>query len=276
MNCPECGSLNIKTDFLAGEIVCIDCGFTLEHQVTAAPAPGEIYGKPHRGPPLTEALHDRGLGTLLPEKAGRLAKLHSRVATSSPKDKHLARLLSEIGWVVGRTGASNEVLEHASHLGRKAVMQGVVRRASRAVACAVVYLAMRESGYHRTLNDLCVATNVSFRSLARHCRTLIFKLSIKPRADEPEKLLPKLIYSLGLPPSLESTALVELNALRARGLTLGRRPMTISAAAVYLASISRGIPVSMAKVASAAPVSDLSLRNLIRAARDEKVMSGKS
>lgn len=78
--CPECGSERLIRDYKASEIVCIDCGFVVVERIADFEQEWRSFEisqatkKSRVGMPLTYAIHDKGLSTIIDSKNKDAAK----------------------------------------------------------------------------------------------------------------------------------------------------------------------------------------------------------
>ncbi len=269
MSCPECGSTDIRLDEESGDLFCSACGYIVEQRVaTLKPDSSELLGDGARiGPPLTSRLHDQGLGTLIPQRNERLAKLQTVVATDGYVERLMTRLLGELHWLASRLKASDDVVEIAAKYCRQAVVKRVVIRCSRATAAALIYIALRETGMIRPLQEVALAANAPLRMVFRSYRKLVLELGLKPRQEEIPYIVSLLLKRLELPHILEERAMEVVEMLKKRGLVQGRKPQAISAVAVYVAARGSEHRVPLARVAATAGISEPTLRSIIKALR---------
>lgn len=256
-NCPECGG-RVTLDKTTGDLVCVDCGYVEEsREATMEATFSDTVGSGARaGPPLTKRLHDGGLGTSPPRgKAGLL---------DTPSDRLLRRMLMELYWISSRFGLSDDVREIAAGICRAAVRRGVITRCTRTAAAAVIYLALRGSGASRTLNSVALVSNVPPKPLARYVRRISYELKLRPCGNAAERLVAFLAERLGLKHEVEVRALEILEELSSSGFSQGRRPQTLSAAAVYLASLERGRRIPLSRLSAELGVSEPALRALLK------------
>lgn len=254
ITCPECGGV-IKFDDIAGDIVCVKCGYVMQDRyATLSPSGDEFMGEKARvGLPLTHRLHDYGMGTTPAE-----------MQQERKSEKLLQRILGELHWVASKLKLSAEVEEIAAKICRNAVKKKAINRSSRAAAVAVIYIALKAVGMGRTLYDLSLACNTPLKPLARQVRRLMVKLQMKPLVDDPEKMVSVVLKRLDLPSDLEIEAIDVIKVMRKIGLSQGRKPQAVSAAAVYIVCKRKGIRISMSRISSEMGISEPTLRKLIR------------
>ncbi|MEM1947173.1 MAG: transcription initiation factor IIB family protein [Candidatus Caldarchaeum sp.] len=253
MNCPVCGATSHVLDSLTGEVVCSFCGAVIEEKTVSTKATQKMLANSRGGvgPPVTELLHDKGIGTI---RSGRF----------SPRDeKLLVRLLGDVFWVADKICVPREVAETAGELARKAVATKAVKKARKTTAAALVYISCSHHGFCRTLEDIASNTDIPVNQLNREVGRMVFGLKIKVKPLDVSSLIERISRSLEL--SHETTAAAcEIYRISTFSRKLaGRKPSAISAAAVYIACRKHGVKTTMTQLAEAGKISLLTLRKTI-------------
>ena len=203
--CPECGGSRLMKDYESAEIVCMGCGYVVVAQLTDQGPEWRAFDSEQRakrarvGAPVTFTIHDKGLSTMIDwhdrdvhgkslphgQKAQiyRLRKWQRRIRVSDATERNLAFALSEISKIANNLNLPKNVLETASVIYRKAVKERLIRgRSIQGVTAAAIYVACRQCGLARTLEDISQASSVNKKEVARSYRFLIKQLVyfIKP------------------------------------------------------------------------------------------------
>ncbi|MEM2973487.1 MAG: transcription initiation factor IIB family protein [Candidatus Caldarchaeum sp.] len=251
--CPFCGSAERRYDQAVGEVICASCGTVIAEREPSTTPPKKMFfnGKNSVGPGLTSLLHDRGLGTV---KTSRL---------SSPNEKLLSRLLSEVVWVSDKLVLPKHVAEKAGELVRLAVAEGVFRRSRRASAAAAVYIASNHLNHSKTLQELAAAADVPVALLAKEVSRTVFGLNLKAKAPDYEMFMHRIARTLNLEHEVLEEGCRILKEWRERNLVAGRKPSSVAAAAVYFACRRLGVKVYVARLAEAGCVSAPTLKRII-------------
>src|SRR5512139_953810 len=183
-SCPECGSTRIMRDYECAEIVCMDCGFVVAAKIADRGPEWRAFDDEQRakrarvGAPLTYTIHDKGLSTMIDwhdrdiygkrlspgQKAQiyRLRKWQRRIRVSDATERNLAFALSEISKIANALNLPKNILETASVIYRKAVTEHLIRgRSIQGVAVASIYVACRQCGLARTLDEIAQASSVN-------------------------------------------------------------------------------------------------------------------
>lgn len=199
--CPECGSTRLMRDYECAELVCMDCGYVIAAKIADRGPEWRAFDDEQRakrtrvGAPLTYTIHDKGLSTMIDwhdrdiygkglspgQKAQvyRLRKWQRRIRVSDATERNLAFALSEITKIANNLNLPKNILETASLIYRKAVKERLIRgRSIQGVTSAAIYLACRQCGLPRTLEEIAQASNVNKKEVGRSYRFLIKELNL--------------------------------------------------------------------------------------------------
>ena len=282
--CPECGSTRIMRDSEFAEIVCMDCGFVLATKLADRGPEWRAFDDEQRakrtrvGAPLTYTIHDKGLSTMIDwhdrdiygkrlspgQKAQiyRLRKWQRRIRVSDATERNLAFALSEISKISNRLSLPKNILETASVIYRKAVKEHLIRgRSIQGVTAAAIYVACRQCGLARTLEEIAQASNINRKEIGRSYRFLIKELDYFIPPLKPSQYITKFSNQLTMQGKVEEIAHKILTTARELKLTSGRGPTGIAAAASYIASVLTGERKTQREIAEIAQVTEVTIRN---------------
>jgi transcription initiation factor TFIIB len=176
------------------------------------------------------------------------------------------RSVHDLNILAKRLGLSREVSQRAGTILSEAARMrfAVVRRP--VLAAASLYVACREHKVPVTLRDLAEATGTEPREVGRCYMAMLERMHITRPYLNGNRYLNRL--TLGRALSEETYKVSEEMISRATEAGLGgRNPMTLAAAALYLACCSMGEKVTQAQVAEAAGVGEESVRECCKAIR---------
>jgi transcription initiation factor TFIIB len=283
-SCPECGSTRLMRDYECAEIVCMNCGFVLAAKITDRGPEWRAFDDEQRtkrtrvGAPLTYTIHDKGLSTMIDwhdrdiygkslspgQKAQvyRLRKWQRRIRVSDATERNLAFALSEITKIANNLNLPKSILETASVIYRKAVKERLIRgRSIQGVTAAAIYLACRQCGLARTLEEIAQASSVNKKEVGRSYRFLIKELNYSIPPLKPSQYITKFSNQLTMQGKVEEIAHKILAAAKELKLTSGRGPTGIAAAASYIASVLTGERKTQREIAEIAQVTEVTIRN---------------
>ncbi|MCD6431666.1 transcription initiation factor IIB [Candidatus Bathyarchaeota archaeon] len=282
--CPECGSTRLMRDYESAEVVCMDCGYVIASKIADRGPEWRAFDDEQKakrarvGAPVTYTIHDKGLSTMIDwhdrdvygkslspgQKAQvyRLRKWQRRIRVSDATERNLAFALSEITKIANNLNLPKNILETASVIYRKAVKERLIRgRSIQGVTAAAIYLACRQCGLARTLEEIAQASSVNKKEVGRSYRFLIKELNYFIPPLKPSQYITKFSNQLTMQGKVEEIAHKILAAAKELKLTSGRGPTGIAAAASYIASVLTGERKTQREIAEIAQVTEVTIRN---------------
>lgn len=282
--CPECGSTNLIRDDERAEITCLNCGLVISERMTdpgpewRAFNPEQKEKRTRVGAPITLTIHDKGLSTIIdwrdkdiygkdltPRKRAqvyRLRKWQRRVRISDATERNLAFALQEIERITSQLGLPKSIHEEAALIYRKAVEERLVRgRSIESMAAASVYAACRRYNMPRTLDEITRVARVGKKDIGRSYRFMAKELLKKINPTSPVEYIPRLVSQLGLIGDVQTYAKMIVDVAKDSGLTSGRGPIGVAAAAIYIASVILNEKKTQREIATAAGVTEVTIRN---------------
>lgn len=161
--------------------------------------------------------------------------------TKSTRNQALNQTLKELSEMGERLNASRSVVERAQTI-FKTVQEGnlLKGRPSDAIAAACLHLACRQEDVGRTFKEMCAVSKVSKKEIGRCTKllesalgtTLVPKSSVVCAAD----FIPRVCSNLSLPVEVQNAALDIARKSTDLDTVMGRSPVSVSAAAIYMAS----------------------------------------
>ncbi len=282
--CPECGSPKFVRVYERAELVCAECGFIVHDKIMDMGPEWRAFDQEQRdrrgrvGAPMTFTIHDKGLSTMIdwrdrdshgkdltPKRRAqiyRLRKWQRRIRVSDATERNLAFALSEVDRMSSHLGLPRNVREAAAVIYRRAVEERLIRgRSIEGVAAAALYAACRECKVPRTLDEIAEVSRVSKKEIGRSYRFISRELLIHLRPTSPIDYIPRFGSELGLSGEVQSKAIELLKDAVKKGLTSGRGPTGVAAAAIYIASVQCGERRTQRDVADVARVTEVTVRN---------------
>ncbi|MDH5732526.1 MAG: transcription initiation factor IIB [Candidatus Bathyarchaeota archaeon] len=282
--CSECGGIRLMRDHENAEIVCMDCGFVVATKLADRGPEWRAFDVEQRakrtrvGAPLTYTIHDKGLSTMIDwhdrdiygkrlspgQKAQiyRLRKWQRRIRVSDATERNLAFALSEISKIANTLSLPKNIVETASVIYRKAVKKRLIRgRSIQGVTSAAIYVACRQCGLARTLEEIAQASSIHKKEVGRSYRFLVKELDYFIPPLKPSQYIAKFSNQLTIQGKVEEIAHKILGAAKELKLTSGRGPTGIAAAASYIASVLTGERKTQREIAEIAQVTEVTIRN---------------
>jgi transcription initiation factor TFIIB len=134
-------------------------------------------------------------------------------------------------------------------------------RSVEAMAAAALYMACRMMKMPRPLDELVRYTKASRREVARCYRLLLRELNVKVPISDPVLYISRIAEQLKLSGEVVKTAIDILQKAKKAGITAGKDPAGLAAAAVYIAALMHGDNRTQKDFAVAAGVTEVTVRN---------------
>lgn len=282
--CSECGATTVVEDLNRGEQVCGECGLVLsDHRIDTgaewrAFSSEESDARSRVGAPMRYTVHDKGLSTIIDwrdrDTSGRklsptrrseiyrLRKWQIRSRVHSSLDRNLAQAMSELERLSSQLGLPKPIRELAAVLYRKSIIKKLVRgRSIEAMVAATLYAACRIRLKPRPLDEVADASRVDRKKLGQCYRLLLRSLHVRIPLSNPVDYISRFACELGLSSPVQLRTVEILNRSRAIGLTIGRDPLGLAAAAIYVASIMLDERRTQREIAEVARVTEVTVRN---------------
>ena len=282
--CPSCSNKKTITDSESGEVVCSKCGRGLSDKLLETGpewrtfAADETDTRARTGMPESLARHDMGLSTIVGRadrdasgnkldpamriRMNRLATWDMRSQFHTAKDRSLSQAFFQLDVLKDKLGLSDGIVEKTAYIYRRALSNNLTRgRTISGVLSAAVYIACREMGAHRTLDDIAMACNVRRKELSRDFRILHSRLDLKIPQQDPMKCIAKVANKVKLSEKTKRKAAEIMSNVMKEEISAGKDPMGMAASVLYLSCIKSGEAVSQMSIARAAGVTEVTVRN---------------
>ena len=280
--CPDCKGTHLKRDYDHAEIVCADCGLVLEDNIVDTGPEWRAFDMQQEnalaraGPPMSTTLPDKGLSTeISPTNRDyygrsisnknqsmlfRMRKWQRRARASKSAERNMAVAMREMQAVATNLKLPRRIQETAAFIYRRAIQeQSLSGRAIEMVACAALYAACRQEGVPRTLTEISRHSRYSRKEISRTYQVMVKALKMHSMPPLPEDYLPRICSKLELP-KVEGAARDLLRAAQDVPLT-NSVPISLAAAAVYIASIVNNERRKQKDVARAADLTEVTIRS---------------
>ena len=282
-NCSECGE-NILLDENRGLLVCEKCGLVhSEKHIDQGPEwrafdSDQRKKRTRTGAPMTLMIHDKGLSTMIDWKNRdifgkeisakirgqiyRLRKWQSRIRVSDATERNLTFALSELDRMASNLDLQRNLRECSAKIYRDAVEAHLIRgRSIEGVAAASLYAACRMYKVPRTLNEIAEVARVDKKEIGRSYRFISKELELNLNPTKPLDFLTRFVSELQLSTECQQLAKKIIKMAELRGLTSGRGPTGVCAAAIYAASILAKERRTQRIIAKTSQVTEVTVRN---------------
>jgi len=282
--CPECGNSKMIQDSGSGETVCGVCGLVITDTTIDTGPEWRAYTHMEKkkrnraGLPLSFTLHDKGLSTMIGpigrdasgkriprdtmSKMFRLNRWNNRSTINASENRNLAQALRELQKISEKLHIPSIVQERAALLYRKALRNGLVRgRSISSMVLASVYLSCRMTQTPRTLEDFARHSHFNKKKIARCYRVLLTELNLRAPVPKPQIRIPKIASKVNLSERTQRKAIEIIEEAERLKITMGKDPMGMAAAALYIACVMNEERRTQKDLADASGVTEVTIRN---------------
>ena len=283
-NCIQdvCKEGPIITDNELGEITCGSCGTILDEKTIDGGPENRYFTKEDYmtntrfGPKIKLSFGDMGLSTFInsQNKDSSGKRLPNKIRSTfyrlrkqdqfskSKKNRVFIEAFVILDGIRSRLNLPESVVEKSAYIYRKAVAHHLVRGRSRPVLVAAsVYTACRFTNTPRTLKDVANAANVQKKILQKTYMNLVRTLEINLGTFEPLDFITRLSTLVNVSEKIRRDAIYFIKRAKELEITAGRNPIGIASAALYFSCVCNKENVSQLKIAEAAGITTVTLRN---------------
>ena len=275
----------LVTDPESGEIICRNCGMVMLDNLQDSRPEWRSFttddvnnSRSRTGMPTSLARHDKGLATIIgranKDASGqvldaamrstmeRLRTWDFRTQAHTSTDRNLRQAFGQLDRLKDKLGLPDSVIEKTAYIYRKVQERGLVRgRTISSVLAAAAYIACREMGMSRTLDDIADLNNIKHKELARTFRLLVLELDLKVPMIDPMKCVVKVANKAKLSEKTKRQAMNIMHGIIKSGVAAGKDPMGLAGSVIYMSSINTGEPITQMDIADAAGVTEVTIRN---------------
>jgi transcription initiation factor TFIIB len=276
---------SIVTDPECGEDICANCGTVLSDKIIPAfpewrgigQYDNQIIGE-RRGMPLSLAIHDTGLSTVIgkenrdasgkhldPTLRSRFWNLRmwDHLLQYDSGSRNLTHAFVQLRACKEKLGLPNSVVERTAYIYRRVQKKRMVMgRTTGGVLAACVYIACRQAGIPRNLNDIAKASNITYKEISSAYRLIVSGFDLRVPSIDPIYCLVRLANATEVSEKVKRQSIIFMKVIIEKELSAGKDPMGLSAAVLYLACQHYGDTTKTQRYfADAAGVTDVTIRN---------------
>ena len=298
--CSICKSNNVITDPESAEILCSKCGMVISDKIQEKGQESRTFlnneaeDTRRTGMPTSLALSDMGLSTVIGRsdkdasgyeiKPSMLSTIHRlrtwdfRTQVGTSTDRNLRFAFNELHTLKDKLGLPDTIIEKTAYIYRKKPIFTLnfvqERRLARgrsvsALLAAAIYIACRQMGVPRTLDDIAIISNINRKSIAKCYRLVIYELDIKIPTLDPMKCIVKVANKAVLNEKTKRHAIDVMSNVTKKEISAGKNPMGLAATVLYISCIKTGEHRTQKDISQAAGITDVTLRNGFKDIRDK-------
>jgi transcription initiation factor TFIIB len=249
----------------------------------------EYENRSRTGTPMSLAIHDMGLSTVIGrtgrDASGkkidtamhatmqRLRTWDSRAYIHDSSDIGLIHAFNELDILKDKLALPYAVVEKAAYIYRKAQYKKLARgRLVSGLVAASVHIACREMSTTRTLKDIAAASGIKRKHLAKAYTLLHIELDIKVPLPDQTKCIAKVANKANLSEKTKRLAIKIMDEIKRKDddiLSAGKNPMALAGTILYFSCLKTGENKTQVDMAEAAGVTEVTIRNRSRDLKDK-------
>ncbi len=283
VSCKECHEKLVFADDV-GEQVCGSCGVVDEGlNSSASNSPDYVAAMTNsavRERPTSRMMYDLDLPTFIGSQNfdgnGRriqgsyeltqLRKWNKYTASEGSNRQNAVKAMREIDQIVGAVGLPNSVAIEACEIYRRGLKSGVTRsRSITGMAAAAVLVACSIVGANCPKEEIGRLKLAASRSSIRHYHKLLQRnMNIRVTMTDPSREVSRIAQNSGITGKVERRSLEILAQVKDDPTLAGKRPNSVAAAALNIASILMGQRTNQVRIAFAAGITPITIRKRTR------------
>ncbi|MHA2425107.1 MAG: transcription initiation factor IIB [Candidatus Thorarchaeota archaeon] len=282
--CSSCGFQDFHMDRVRGEQICTTCGSVISaHIIDPGPewrsfTSEEYNARARTGSPANLMLPDKGLSTMIgwtdKDASGRsisgsrraqiyrMRKWQRRSIFSQTDKRNLSLALMEMNRMASQLGIPRDIKETASQVYRVSLSKRLIRGKSiSSMAAASLYIACRIHKVPRRLDEVTEEAGMDRYKLGKAVRHIVRYTGIKLPLPSAIYLVPRISSEVGMGGTAVKEAISIITRAQEYGITAGKDPGGIAAAALYIAGVITDDRFTQREIAAAACVTEVTIRN---------------
>ncbi|XP_029846304.1 transcription initiation factor IIB isoform X3 [Ixodes scapularis] len=272
--CPDHPDAALVEDYRAGDMICPQCGLVVGDRIVDVGTEWRVFPneKSNNDPARVGAsenplLNGSDLATMIGKGTGDASFDESGTAkyqnrkTMSSSDRALVNAFREISNMADRINLTKTIVDR-SNLLFKQVHDGktLKGRSNDAIASACLYIACRQEGVPRTFKEICAVSKVSKKEIGRCFKLILKALETSVDLITTGDFMSRFCSNLGLPSSVQKAATHIARKAVELDVVSGRSPISVAAAAIYMASQASEDKKSQKEIGDIAGVADVTIR----------------
>ena len=265
-----CNDVTSVTDSITGEIVCSVCGLVVSGPGYGDPAVQDSYE------PGVSKAYGRHAGTKIGkfdhtgQKVGGYGWLKMRDAHSKPRRQTEVKSIIMLRGACDKLGLPEMIRDNTIDMINACRPMGLTRGLPITAATAgALFIACRQEGIPRTLSEITKTLDARMKLASNATAKIIMLLDLHIEPPDASAYIPRILSEIGAGEIVNRKAREMFAVFKAKRLDISKKPTSFAAAVVYLACIEVGSPITQKKIARAADVTEVGMRNNIK-----KIMAG--
>ncbi|XP_063729036.1 transcription initiation factor IIB-like [Symsagittifera roscoffensis] len=272
VTCPEHPDATMIEDYRAGDMVCSMCGKVVVERCIDVSSEWRSFAdsgedKSRVGEVENHLLTGSGLGTVA-ERTSHLShndqfdySRQTMVRAQNTADRTLTAGYREITTMADRINLQETIITRAKTCYKQLIESGKYRGKNRiAVAASCIHIACRQEGVPRSFKETVAISNVDKTELGRTYKKVLKALESSVEIIKSGDFMARFCGSLELPHSVRKASEHIANKAVELNIVAGRSPVSVAAAAIYLASHASDFPKSKEQIAAISGAAEVTIK----------------
>ncbi|XP_071486006.1 transcription initiation factor IIB-like [Diadema antillarum] len=188
-------------------------------------------------------------------------KKYRSKSNMSSTNRTLINAFREIQNMADRINLPKTIVDRASALFKQVNDQRTLRgRSNDAIAASSLYIACRQEGVPRTFKEICAVSKVNKREIGRCFKLILKALETNVVLITTGDFMSRFCSNLSLPSRVQRAATHIARKADELDLVSGRSPISVTAAAIFMASQASDEKRSQKEISEIAGVADVTIR----------------
>lgn len=175
---------------------------------------------------------------------------------------------NEISQMADRIMVPQSIVDRANLLFKQVGDTGyIIKGRNGAKAAACLYIACRQEGVPRTFKEICAVTKTNKKEIGRTFKHIINGIAAPMDLIKSDDFMSRFCSNLGLSRQIQRAAFHIAQKAFDLCIVIGRSPISVAAAAIYMASQASDDRRSQREIGSIAGVADVTIRQSYRLMR---------
>ncbi|CCD74279.1 Transcription initiation factor IIB [Caenorhabditis elegans] len=272
VQCPIHPDVHLIEDHRAGDLVCPACGLVVGDRLVDVGTEWRSFSNersgndPSRvGAPENPLLSGGDLSTTIAVGFGgsdsdnSLANAQRKSMNNT--DRQMTAAMSLIREMSERIHLPRNIQDSASRIFKDVLESKALRgKNNEAQAAACLYIACRKDGVPRTFKEICAVSRVSKKEIGRCFKIIVRSLETNLEQITSADFMSRFCGNLSLPNSIQAAATRIAKCAVDMDLVAGRTPISIAAAAIYMASQASAEKRSAKEIGDVAGAAEITVR----------------
>jgi len=278
LTCQYHPDAHLMEDYHAGDMICPECGLVVGDRVIDVSSEWRTFNNEKDskdncrvgasentlldGSDLSTMIVG-GIGAASVDESGR--PLYNSRRQLSSSDRVLMSAFREIGQMADRLNLPRMISDRADVLFKQVhVSKALKGRSTDAISSACLYIACRQEGVPRTFKEICAVSKISKKEIGRVFKLILKNLETSVDLITTGDFMSRFCSSLTLSSAIQKAATHIARKAVELDLVPGRSPVSVAAAAIYMASQASNDQKSQKEIGDIAGVAEVTIKQSYR------------